>query len=82
VPWTEGRDRWWHEITKDQSAECETEVMDANDTLYVLYTSGTTGKPKGILHAHGGYAVGTAQTLKWVFDLKEDDIWWCAADIG
>jgi acetyl-CoA synthetase len=82
VPWTEGRDHWWHEITKEQSAECETEVMDANDLLYILYTSGTTGKPKGILHAHGGYAVGTAQTLKWVFDLKEDDIWWCAADIG
>ncbi len=82
VPWTEGRDHWWHEITKDQSAECETEKLDANDLLYILYTSGTTGKPKGILHAHGGYAVGTAQTLKWVFDLKEDDIWWCAADIG
>jgi acetyl-CoA synthetase len=56
--------------------------MDANDLLYILYTSGTTGKPKGIQHAHGGYAVGTAQTLRWVFDLKEDDIWWCAADIG
>jgi len=82
VPWNEEKDHWWHEITKDQSAECETEKMDANDLLYILYTSGTTGKPKGIQHAHGGYAVGTAQTLKWVFDLKEDDIWWCAADIG
>ena len=82
VPWTEGRDHWWHEITKDQPAECETEKLDANDLLYILYTSGTTGKPKGILHAHGGYAVGIAQTLKWVFDLKDDDIWWCAADIG
>ena len=82
VPWNEGKDLWWHEITKDQSAECETEKMDANDLLYILYTSGTTGKPKGIQHAHGGYAVGTAQTLRWVFDLKEDDVWWCAADIG
>ena len=82
VPWNEGKDLWWHEITKDQPAECETEKMDANDLLYILYTSGTTGKPKGIQHAHGGYAVGTSQTLKWVFDLKEDDIWWCAADIG
>ncbi|MEJ2307363.1 MAG: AMP-binding protein, partial [candidate division WOR-3 bacterium] len=59
-----------------------TEKMDANDLLYILYTSGTTGKPKGIQHAHGGYAVGTSQTLRWVFDLKEDDVWWCAADIG
>jgi acetyl-CoA synthetase len=82
VPWNQGKDLWWHEITKDQPAECETEKMDANDILYILYTSGTTGKPKGILHAHGGYAVGISQTLRWVFDLKEDDIWWCAADIG
>jgi acetyl-CoA synthetase len=82
VPWTEGRDHWWHEITADQPGECETEKMDANDLLYILYTSGTTGHPKGIQHAHAGYAVGTAATLKWVFDLKEDDVWWCAADIG
>ncbi len=82
VAWNEEKDCWWDEITKDQPAECETEKMDANDILYILYTSGTTGKPKGIQHAHGGYAVGTAQTLRWVFDLKEDDVWWCAADIG
>jgi acetyl-CoA synthetase len=82
VPWNKNRDYWWHEIIKDMSKECETEKLDANDPLFFLYTSGTTGKPKGIIHAHGGYAVGTAYTLKWVFDMKEEDIWWCAADIG
>ena len=82
IPWTEGRDLWWHEIVEDQPKECETEKMDANDPLYFLYTSGTTGKPKGIIHRHGGYAVGIATTLKWVFDLKDSDIWWCAADVG
>ncbi|HEB37651.1 MAG TPA: acetate--CoA ligase [Thermoplasmatales archaeon] len=82
IPWTEGRDLWWHEIVEGQPEECETEKMDANDPLYFLYTSGTTGKPKGIIHRHGGYAVGIATTLKWVFDLKDSDIWWCAADIG
>jgi acetyl-CoA synthetase len=78
----EERDLWWHEITANQPKECKTEVMDANDTLFLLYTSGTTGKPKGVIHAHGGYAVGVAATLKYVFDIKEDDIWWCTADIG
>jgi len=82
VPWTKGRDLWWNEIIKDMSKECETERLDANDPLFFLYTSGTTGKPKGIIHAHGGYAAGTAYTLKWVFDMKDEDIWWCAADIG
>ncbi|MFQ5819168.1 MAG: acetate--CoA ligase, partial [Candidatus Heimdallarchaeota archaeon] len=82
VPWTDGRDLWWHDLTAPQSAECTTEIMDAQDLLFLLYTSGTTGKPKGIQHAHGGYAVGTASTLKWIFDLKDNDIWWCAADIG
>jgi len=82
IPWNDERDIWWHEIVKDQPEECETEKMDANDPLFILYTSGTTGKPKGVMHRHGGYAVGVATTLKWVFDIKDDDIWWCAADVG
>jgi acetyl-CoA synthetase len=82
VPWTAGRDVWWHDLIFNSPKECETEKLDANDPLFFLYTSGTTGKPKGIIHAHGGFAVGTAYTLKWVFDMKDQDIWWCAADIG
>ena len=82
VPWTPGRDVWWHDLIYGMPKECETEKLDANDPLFFLYTSGTTGKPKGIIHAHGGYSVGTAHTLKWVFDMKDEDIWWCAADIG
>ena len=79
IPWTPGRDVWWHDLVFNSPKECETERLDANDPLYFLYTSGTTGKPKGIIHAHGGYAVGTAYTLNWVFDMKDTDIWWCAA---
>ncbi len=82
VPWKEGRDLWWHEFVDKQSAKCETAKLDANDLLYILYTSGTTGTPKGVMHAHGGYAVGTALTVKWVFDIKDEDVWWCSADIG
>lgn len=80
--WNKKIDVWWHEAIKGKSDKCKTEVMDANDTLFLLYTSGSTGHPKGCIHAHGGYAVGTATTLKWVFDLKQYDVWWCAADIG
>jgi acetyl-CoA synthetase len=77
-----GRDEWYHDLSRDVPAECEPEAMDAEDMLYILYTSGTTGKPKGIVHTTGGYLVGTYATAKWVFDLKEDDIYWCTADIG
>ena len=79
-----GRDYWWDELIGLPIASplCETEVMDAEDPLFILYTSGTTGRPKGILHTHGGYGVYAATTLKWVFDLKDEDRWWCAADPG
>jgi len=76
------RDRWWHELMAGASARCPPEKMDAEDPLYILYTSGTTGKPKGILHTTGGYLVGTYATAKWVFDLKDEDVFWCTADIG
>ena len=78
----EGRDHWYHRVMQDASYDCPAEPMDAEDMLYILYTSGTTGKPKGIVHTTGGYLVGAYATTKWVFDLKEDDVYWCTADIG
>jgi acetyl-CoA synthetase len=82
VPMTEGRDHWWHELATDES-ECPAEPMDSEDLLYLLYTSGTTAKPKGIVHTTGGYLVGAASTHYYIFDLKRDeDVYWCAADVG
>ena len=82
VEWTEGRDVWYHDLVADQPAECEPEQMASEDPLYILYTSGSTGKPKGILHTTGGYMTGVAATHRWCFDLHEDDVYWCAADVG
>ncbi|HTI64810.1 MAG TPA: acetate--CoA ligase, partial [Gemmatimonadaceae bacterium] len=78
----EGRDHWWHRLMHEAPTQCEPEKMDAEDVLYILYTSGTTGKPKGIVHTTGGYLVGVTATTKLVFDLKEDDVFWCTADVG
>ena len=78
----EGRDHWYHELMERAPLRCEPEQMDAEDMLYILYTSGTTGKPKGIVHTTGGYLVGTYATTKLVFDLRDDDVFWCTADIG
>ena len=77
-----GKDFWWDDITKNESDWCAPESMDAEDTLFILYTSGSTGKPKGCVHTCGGYAVQANWTAKWIFDLKDDDIFWSTADIG
>jgi len=82
VTMTEGRDVWYHDIVADQPATSEPAVLGAEDLLYILYTSGTTGSPKGIVHTQGGYLTGITATHDYVFDLKPDDIYWCAADIG
>jgi acetyl-CoA synthetase len=78
----EARDVWWHDVVAAQSASCEPAGLDSEHTLFTLYTSGTTGKPKGVVHTIGGYLTHTLATMQWVFDLKEDDIYWCTADIG
>jgi acetyl-CoA synthetase len=82
VHWEPGRDHWWHELMAGAQADCPPVPLDSEHPLYILYTSGSTGKPKGILHTTGGYLLGTTVTTRWVFDLKDDDTYWCTADVG
>ena len=82
VSMNDGRDHWWHELMEDASDQCPAVELDAEHPLFILYTSGTTGKPKGVVHTTGGYMVQTYITSKWIFDLKEEDTYWCTADIG
>lgn len=77
-----GRDHWWHELMADASPECPATPLDSEHPLFILYTSGSTGKPKGVLHTTGGYLLGVALTHRWVFDIRDDDIYWCTADVG
>ncbi|PLZ03004.1 acetate--CoA ligase [Burkholderia sp. WAC0059] len=82
VAWREGRDFWMHELAQDEPEVCEPEWVGAEHPLFILYTSGSTGKPKGVQHSTGGYLLWAAQTVKWTFDWKPDDVFWCTADIG
>ena len=82
VPMIEGRDAWWHDLVSDQAPTCEPEWVDAEHPLFLLYTSGSTGKPKGIQHSSAGYLLGAKLTSQWVFDLQQDDVFWCTADVG
>jgi acetyl-CoA synthetase len=82
VAWTPGRDHWWHDLMAEASATHEAARLDAEHPLFILYTSGTTGKPKGVVHTTGGYMLGVATTTRWVFDLRDEDTYWCTADVG
>ncbi|MDY0273184.1 MAG: acetate--CoA ligase [Advenella sp.] len=82
TPWDDSRDLWWHDITQGQPSQCEPEWMNAEDPLFILYTSGSTGKPKGVQHSTGGYLLGGVLSMRWVFDYKSNDVFWCTADVG
>ncbi|NND64505.1 MAG: acetate--CoA ligase [Gammaproteobacteria bacterium] len=82
ITWNNDRDHWWHELTEQQSDVCEPEWVNAEHPLFLLYTSGSTGKPKGIQHSSAGYLLNATLTCQWVFDLKDDDVFWCTADVG
>jgi acetyl-CoA synthetase len=82
VPWNEARDVWWHDAVADAADESEPEHMGAEDALFLLHTSGTTAKPKGVQHTTAGYLLHVAVTHKWIFDIHDDTVWWCAADVG
>ncbi len=84
IPMREGRDRWWHDLMAGVEIKpvCDVAVLDSEDPLFILYTSGSTGKPKGVMHTQAGYLLHTYQTFKWIFDVKEEDVYWCTADIG
>jgi acetyl-CoA synthetase len=82
IPWNDKRDLWWHDVVDAEADECEPERIGAEDTLFLLHTSGTTAKPKGVQHTSAGYLLHVAVTHKWIFDIHDDTIWWCAADVG
>ncbi len=79
---TPGRDFWWHELMAEASADCPAEPLDSETPLFILYTSGSTGKPKGIKHTTAGYNLYAKKTTEWVFDIRDEDIYWCTADMG
>jgi acetyl-CoA synthetase len=82
VAWTEGRDRWMHEVVEGQADQCDAVPVEAEHPLFILYTSGSTGKPKGVQHSSAGYLLWAILTMKWTFDLKSEDVFWCTADVG
>jgi acetyl-CoA synthetase len=82
IAWNAGRDVWWHDLVEGRADVCEPEWVNAEHPLFILYTSGSTGKPKGVQHSSGGYLLGAAVSMKWVFDYKPDDVFWCTADVG